>query len=67
MFNFEGIVFMHSIHVYYRTGLKEGVKLHRHAQTTEHHVSITVLGTKCLVGDFQTWRAVNGAINPGNL
>lgn len=58
---------MHTIHVYNRTGLKDGVELYWHAETTKHHVSITVLSAKRFVGDFKAWRAVNGAINPGYL
>lgn len=67
MFDFKGLFFMHSIHVYNRTRLEKGVELHGHAETTKHHVSVAVLGAKCLVGDFKTWRTVNGAINSGDL
>lgn len=58
---------MNSIHVYNRVGLKEGVEFHRHAEATEHHVCITILGAECLVGDFKTWGAIDRAINPGHL
>lgn len=58
---------MDSIHVYNRTGFEDGVELYRHAETAKHHVSITVLGAECFVGDFETRGAVNGTINPGHL
>lgn len=64
MFDFESIVLMHSVHVYYRAGLEEGVELYRHAEATKHHVGIAVLGAKRLMGDFKTRGAVNGAVNP---
>ena len=67
MFDFEGVLFVDSVHVYNGTGFEDGVELYRHAETTEHHVSVTVLGTETLVGDFQTWGAVDGAVNPGYL
>lgn len=67
MFDFERLILVHSIHVNDRAGLKEGVKLHGHAKSTEHHVSVTVLRAKRLVAHFQTGRAVDGAINPGHL
>lgn len=67
VFDFESVFFVNSIHVYDRTGLEDRVELYRHAESAKHHVSVAVLGTKCLVGDFETWWAVNGAINPGYL
>lgn len=68
MFQFEGLViFMHSVHVHDRAGLEEGVELHGHAQSTVHHVTVTVLGPKRPVAHLQTWRAVDGAIYSGHL
>lgn len=58
---------MNSIHVHNRIGLEEGVELHGHAEATEHHVGVTVLGAERLVRDFKTRRAVDGAVNPGHL
>lgn len=58
---------MHSVHVYNWTGLEVRVKLDRHAETTKHHVCITVLCAKCLVGHLKTRGAINSAINPGYL
>lgn len=52
MFDFKGVFLVDSVHVYNRTGFEDGVELYRHAETTKHHVSVTVLGAKCLVGDF---------------
>lgn len=67
VFDFKGVLLVDSVHVHNKTGFEDGVELHRHAETTKHHVSVTVLGAECLVGDFQTWRAVDGAVNPGYL
>lgn len=58
---------MYAVYVNYGVLLEERVELYRHAETTEYHVSITVLGAKRLVGDLQTWGAVNGAVNSGYL
>lgn len=67
VFDFKGVLLVDSVHVHNRTGFEDGVELHRHAETTKHHVSVTVLGAECLVGDFKTWGAVDGAVNPGYL
>lgn len=67
MFDFKCVLLVHSVHVYNWTGLEGGMELYRHAETTKHHVSITVLGAKCLVGHFKTRGAVDGAVNPGYL
>ncbi len=67
VFDFKGVFLVDSVHVYNRTDFEDGVKLYRHAETTKHHVSVTVLGAECLVGDFKTWGAVDGAVNPGYL
>lgn len=67
VFDFEGVLLVDTVHVYNRTGFEDGVELYRHAEATKHHVSVTVLGTECLVGDFKTRWAVNGAVNPGYL
>ena len=67
MLHFERIFLVHAVHVDNRTGLEEGVELYRHAEATEHHVSVTVLGAKRLVGHFKTRGAVDGAVNPGYL
>lgn len=58
---------MNTVHVHHRADLEDGVELHRHAQTTKHHVCVTVLCPKRLVGDFETRRAVDGAVDPGYL
>lgn len=67
VFEFEGVLLVDTVHVHNRTGFEDGVELHRHAETTKHHVSVTVLGTECLVGDFKTRGAVDGTVNPGYL
>lgn len=67
MFNLEYFLIVHTIHVNCRTGLEGRVKLYRHAETAKHHVGVTVLGAECLVSDFKTRGAVDGAINPGHL
>lgn len=67
MFDFEGVLLMNTVHIHYGTGFEDGVELHGHAETTKHHVGITVLGAKCLVGDFKTRGAVDGAVDPGYL
>lgn len=67
MLELERLLLMHSIDVHARADLEGGVELHRHAQSAEHHVSVAVLGPEGLVSDFQTWRAVDGAVNPGHL
>lgn len=65
--DFEGVLFMDAVHIHYRTGFEDGVELHGHAETTKHHVGITVLGAKSLVGHFKTRGAVDGAVDPGYL
>lgn len=67
MFDFKCVFLVHSVHVYNRTGFEDGVELYRHAEATKHHISITVLGAERLMGDFKTWGAVDGAVNPGYL
>lgn len=67
MFDFQGVLLVDSVHVNNRTGFEDGVKLYGHAKTAKHHVSVAVLGAKRLVGDFKTWRVVDGAVNPGHL
>lgn len=67
MLDFKGVFLVDSVHVYDRTGFEDGVELYRHAETAKHHVTVAVLGAERLVGDFKTWRAVDGAVNPGDL
>lgn len=67
VFDFEGVLVVHSVHVHHRGGFEDGVELDGHAEATEHRVGIAVLGAERLVGDFETRRAVDGAVDPGHL
>ena len=67
MFELERLVLVHSIDVNRRADLEGGVELDGHAQSAEHHVSVTVLRPEGLVGHLQTGRAVDGPVNPGHL
>ena len=67
MFEFKSVILMDPVHVNNRTGFEDGVELYRHAEAAKHHVSVAVLGAECLVGDFKTRGAVDGAVNPGHL
>lgn len=67
VFDFKSVLVMYPVHVHNRSGLEDGVELHRHAEPTEHHVGVAVLSAKRLVSDFKTWGAVDGAVDPGYL
>lgn len=67
MFDFEGVLVMHSVHVHRWGGFEDRVELDGHAEATEHRVAVAVLSAERLVGDFETRRAVDGAIDPGHL
>lgn len=67
MFDFKCVFLVDSVHVYNRIDFEEGVELYRHAEATEHHISVAVLGAKRLVGDFKTRGAVDSTVNPGYL
>lgn len=67
VFDFEGVLVVHSVHVRHRGGFEDGVELDGHAEATEHRVGVAVLGAERLVGDFETRRAVDGAVDPGHL
>lgn len=67
MFDFEGVLVVHSVHVRRRSGFEDRVELDGHAEATEHSVAVAVLSAERLVGDFETRRAVDGAVDPGHL
>lgn len=67
MFDLQSLVIVYAVHVHYRADLERGVELDWHTQSAEHHVCITVLGSKRLVCNFQTRRSIDRAINPCDL
>lgn len=67
MFDFQGVLVVHSVHVHRRSGFEHRVELDGHAEATEDRVAVAVLSAERLVGDFETRRAVDGAVDPGHL
>lgn len=67
MFDLERLFLVQAVHMDVSAALEAGVELHRHAQSAEHHVSVAVLSPERLMADFQAGRAVNGAVDSGDL
>lgn len=67
MSELERLVLTQAVDVRARAAPEAGVRLHRHAESAEHHVSVTVLCPERLMGDFETRRTVHRPVDPGDL
>ncbi len=67
MFDLERLVLTQAVDGRVSAAPEAGVKLHRHAESAEHHVSVAVLSPERLMSDLETRRTVHRPVDPSDL